>query len=125
MYHIDFEPHEQVQKAMAAPVTEIATFYFDDEPPDGYVGRCQDFLGAARSSEEEGGARPVACAVGVTHEKIEFEDVRGNAVVLMVGWESLEGHRALRDRRVYEEYMPELGIGGGVQHVHHVALRKV
>lgn len=122
MHHTDFEPHEQVQKAMTAPVTEIATFYFDDEPPDGYVVQFQNFLKAA---SRETKARPIASAVGVTHEEVEQDDVKGNAVVLMVGWESIEAHEAFRDSQTYHEYMPKLMQGVEKVHVHHVALRSV
>lgn len=107
---------------MAAPVTEIATFYFNDEPPEGYLDQFQDFLQAA---SKESGTRPIASAVGQTHEEVEYEDVKGNAVVLLVGWESIEAHQAFRDCRTYHEYMPKLRDGMEKLHVHHVALRKV
>ncbi|USW53623.1 hypothetical protein Slin15195_G069420 [Septoria linicola] len=122
MYHVDLEPHDEVQRAMDAPVMEIALFNFDHEPPGGCLEIFQAFRKAAG---KESGATPIASAVGITHEEVEFGDIKGNAVVLVVGWESIEAHQAFRDSGTYKKYMPQLMKEVEKVQIHHVALRKV
>ncbi|UJO22091.1 uncharacterized protein CLAFUR5_09225 [Fulvia fulva] len=122
MHHIDFEPYEQLAKAMTASMTEIATFYFDDEPPDGYLDRFHQFCEAAA---KEDGARPLAAAAGITHEEVEYEDIKGNAAVFVAGWESIEAHMAFQGGKVFKEHMPGLMDGVEKVQMHHVSFRKV
>lgn len=100
MLHVDFEPSNTFTKATAsAPVTEVATFYFDPSSsatPEANVLKFRDIVNAA-GKEIDGfwGA-----AAGVSHESdvksLSTEGVSGTAVVLVLGWESVEKHMAFR-----------------------------
>lgn len=101
MLHVDFEPSDTFTKATAsAPVTEVATFYFDPSSatttPEANVLKFRDVVNAA-GKEIDGfwGA-----AAGVSHEtdvkSLSTEGVSGTAVVLVLGWESVEKHMAFR-----------------------------
>lgn len=101
MLHVDFEPSNTFTKATAsAPVTEVATFYFDPSAttttPEANVLKFRDVVNAA-GKEIDGfwGA-----AAGVSYESdvksLSTEGVSGTAVVLVLGWESVEKHMAFR-----------------------------
>lgn len=102
MLHVDFEPSNTFTKATtSAPVTEVATFYFDPSSsattsPEANVLKFRDVVNAA-GKEIDGfwGA-----AAGVSHEtdvkSLSTEGVSGTAVVLVLGWESVEKHMAFR-----------------------------
>lgn len=100
MLHVDFEPSNTFTKATtSAPVTEVATFYFDPSSsatPEANVLKFRDIVNAA-GKEIDGfwGA-----AAGVSHEtdvkSLSTEGVSGTAVVLVLGWESVEKHMAFR-----------------------------
>lgn len=100
MLHVDFEPSNTFTKAtISAPVTEVATFYFDPSSsatPEANVLKFRDVVNAA-GKEIDGfwGA-----AAGVSHESdvksLSTEGVSGTAVVLVLGWESVEKHMAFR-----------------------------
>ncbi|EME42047.1 hypothetical protein DOTSEDRAFT_72969 [Dothistroma septosporum NZE10] len=122
MHHTDFEPYDQLAKAVSCPITEIATFYFDDEPPDGYLKRFRKFCEAAMKEE---GPRPLAAAAGITHEEVEHEDVKGNAVVFVAGWNSIEAHGRFRESEVFRKHMPGLMDGAEKSQTVHISFRKV
>lgn len=100
MLHVDFEPSDTFTKATtSAPVTEVATFYFDPSlttTPEANVLKFRDVVNAA-GKEIDGfwGA-----AAGVSYEtdvkSLSTEGVSGTAVVLVLGWESVEKHMAFR-----------------------------
>lgn len=100
MLHVDFEPSNTFTKATAsAPVTEVATFYFDPSStttPEANVLKFRDVVNAA-GKEIDGfwGA-----AAGVSYESdvksLSTEGVSGTAVVLVLGWESVKKHMAFR-----------------------------
>lgn len=101
MLHVDFEPSNTFTKATAsATVTEVATFYFDPSSssatPEANVLKFRDIVNAA-GKEIDGfwGA-----AAGVSYESdvksLSTEGVSGTAVVLVLGWESVEKHMAFR-----------------------------
>lgn len=101
MLHVDFEPSNTFTKAtISAPVTEVATFYFDPSStattPEANVLKFRDVVNAA-GKEIDGfwGA-----AAGVSYESdvksLSTEGVSGTALVLVLGWESVEKHMAFR-----------------------------
>ena len=86
--HVDFEPEEGVSEALSAPVTEVATFYYDKAPPE------TAFEGAKTLIEglKKDGVKVLGWAFGTTHEVIEKDGARGKGNVLVVGWETVEAH---------------------------------
>lgn len=81
--HVDFRPEGGVSRATSAPVTEVATFYFDSGPPDDAFESCQKFI---ENCEKETGQAVLGWAYGITHEEIEREGVKGKGAVLLIGW---------------------------------------
>ena len=42
-------------------------------------------------------------AVGITHETLEKEGVKGKAAVLLIGWQSREAHMAFRETQSFKD----------------------
>ncbi|KAK4553379.1 hypothetical protein LTR86_009436 [Recurvomyces mirabilis] len=99
MMHADFQPEGAINKAFAAPATEIATFYFDGEPPSNYL---EDVEKCAKIIEKEADGF-LGAAVGITYETLEKEGVKGKAAVLAVGWQSKEAHMAFRETQCFKD----------------------
>lgn len=74
-------------KSFSAPATEVATFYFDGQPPNDYLEVAEGFL---KDCEKEGVDGVLSWAVGLTHEEIEKEGVKGKGAMLAIGWESVD-----------------------------------
>jgi hypothetical protein len=87
--HQDQKPDGGLQKSMGAPVTEVATFYFDGAPPDDAYESCKKFIDIC---EKDGGAKVYGWSYGITQEEIEREGVKGYGAVLTIGWENVEAH---------------------------------
>jgi len=68
--------------------TEVATFHFDDAPPSDYI---EGVIRLGKMLEEKADGF-LGLAVGITHEDIEREGVRGKASVASIGWESVDKH---------------------------------
>ncbi|KAK5107424.1 hypothetical protein LTR62_001285 [Meristemomyces frigidus] len=100
MMHADFQPPGALAKTFAAPTTEFATFYFEGEPPADYVEKAMECVEVIR---KEAGAGFLDAAVGVTHEVVEHEGVKGKAAVLAVGWRSREAHMEFRETKAFKE----------------------
>jgi heme-degrading monooxygenase HmoA len=100
MRHVDFKPDGALATVFSAPVTEFATFYFDDEPPADYVETVANKMGDVLREGAEG---YLGHAVGVTHEVVEHEGVKGKAAVLAVGWQSKDAHMAYRETQSFKD----------------------
>ena len=72
--------------------------YFDGGPPEDYL----DTLASLRPLTEKLDGM-VASAAGITYEELEYEGVKGKAVVLVAGWESVEAHAAFKETAAYKE----------------------
>lgn len=100
MLHVDFEPSDTFTKATtSAPVTEVATFYFDPSStttPEANVLKFRDVVNAA--GKEIDGFWGAAAGVSLESDvkSLSTEGVSGTAVVLVLGWESVEKHMAFR-----------------------------
>lgn len=82
MFHADLAPQGDVLKAFNAPVTEFATFYFGDASTEGYVDGVNKFR-EALAKENVSGVH--TSAIGLVHEEVEREGVKGKGAVLVVG----------------------------------------
>lgn len=105
MLHVDFEPSDTFTKAtISAPVTEVATFYFDPSSattattPEANVLKFRDIVNAAGKEIDGfwGAAAGVSYESDVKSLSTGTEGVSGTAVVLVLGWESVEKHMAFR-----------------------------
>ncbi|KAL1747082.1 hypothetical protein HDZ31DRAFT_80776 [Schizophyllum fasciatum] len=116
VFHVDFTPHEEFIKAIKAPVTEVSTYYFEDGPPADYL----DKLFSLRPVVEKVDGI-IASAAGITYEELEYEGVKGKAVVLVAGWQSAETHAAFKETAAYKENAALLQRSAKKQEVYHVA----
>lgn len=113
----DFKPDGAVARCFSAPATEIATFYFDGEPPSDYfdnVKKCADEV----LKEIDGF---LGWAVGTTHEVVEKEGVKGKAAVLLIGWQSVEQHMAFRNTQSFKDNIHLLRSTSKKIEMHHVS----
>jgi len=96
--HVDFKPEGSLNKTFSAPVTEIATFYFEGGPPEDYLQGVEK-LGKILDSEKPEGY--LNYSAGITYEEIEREGVKGKAAVATIGWQSVEHHMVSLARMRY------------------------
>jgi hypothetical protein len=75
--------------ALSAPVTELATFYFEGAPPKDHLEGVHKFRQLAEEKKWEG---YLGSAAGITYEEVEREGVKGKAAVLAIGWTSVDAH---------------------------------
>lgn len=102
IYHVDFAASDGFAQAMAAPVTEMATFYFDGEVPSDYLEGAEKFC--------QGTGLPPS-AMGVSYEELGYEGGKGKALVLLVGWPTVEKHQAFRETQAFKDHIPLLRNG--------------
>ena len=118
MRHVDFEPYCESVKAFTEPVTQVATFFYDGSPPEGILDGVHKFFEVLKEKKVPGA---LSCAAGITYEEVEFEDGKGRAVVLVIGWRSIEDHLAFKETKLYEESIPLLRTDEAAKvDVHHV-----
>lgn len=113
--HVDFEG--DLRAALDAPVTELATFYFQNDTPQNYTKGVHDFIQlCVKESPEQ---KVYGYATGTSHEEVEREGVKGKAGVLAVGWQSVEQHMEFRKTEVFQKNAPGMRQGAGSIEVHH------
>ena len=98
--HQDLKPDGGLHAAMSAPVTEVATFYFEGGPPDDAFESCKKFIDVC---EKEGNAKITGWAYGITQEEIEKEGVKGYGAILTIGWDKVESHMEFRTTQVFKD----------------------
>ena len=122
LIHVDFNSEDGVKRALSAPVTEIATFYFDGGPRSDAVETVEKFV---KAWEAEIGEGKVRYAYGITHEEIEKDGVKGKGAILLVGWESREEHMKFRETDVFKTKAAEmLRQNCGAVEMHHTQFMK-
>lgn len=119
LFHADLQPAGAVSKALSAPVTEIATFYFGGEAPSDYLEGVLKFGQATEAANPEG---YLGSAVGLIHEEVEKDGHKGKGAVLVVGWSSVDAHMKFRETQTFKDQAPALRNGVKTADVVHVAL---
>lgn len=119
--HVDFGPDgEALSKALSAPVTEIATLYYEGQPGANWSGDMVK-VGEVIEKAAEGF---LGAAYGVTHEEVEYQGVKGKAAMLAVGWTSVEAHQKFHETETFRENIGLVrGEAKGVE-MHHVVLMR-
>ena len=105
-----------VASSLSAPVTEIATFYFDGAPPDDAfesAKKCIEIIG------KDAGENVLGWSYGITHEDIEKDGVKGKGAVLTVGWESKEAHMRARETQAFKDNIHMLRQTSKAVEMHH------
>ena len=113
--HADLQPSDGFEKAVSAPVTEVATFYFDGAPPENAY---ESAIKAIDALAKDGGQKIYGHAYGVTEEVIEREGVKGKGAVLVIGWENREAHMAARETQAFKDNIQ--GLRNGAQKMNFV-----
>lgn len=112
--HVDFEGDPA--GALKAPVTEIATFYFNDIAQD-YTKGVHDFISLCL--KDQSGMNFHGYATGPTHEVMEKDGVKGKAGVLIIGWDSVEQHMEFRKLEVFQKNSQMMRQSAPAIEVHH------
>jgi hypothetical protein len=86
---------------MNAPITEVATFYFEGAPPDDAFESCKKFIENCEATNPP--QKVYGWAYGTTHEEIEREGVKGKGAMLLIGWDSREDHMAFRELQAFKD----------------------
>lgn len=121
--HADFEPSPSaLAQALAAPVTEIATFYFDGSEPSDYLSGVTKFRDVLEKEQSHG---YIGSAMGITHEQdLEKDGKKGKAAVVAIGWKSVEDHLKFREHELFKENIGSLrngAVGAEIVHVQFMA----
>jgi len=116
--HVDFKPAGGLSKCLSAPATEIATFYFEGEPPSDYFDGVHKF---DQITQEAGVPGFLGLAIGKTHEEVERECVKGHAMVLAIGWQSVDLHMEYRASQGFKDNIHLLRSTAKKIEMHHVA----
>lgn len=109
--HVDYPDPDAVTAALKAPVTEVATMYFKDGPPETYIPDVHQFVKAVGKTGQ--------AAIGPTHEVIERDGFKGKGTVLIIGCETVEEHLSFRQTQMFQENRAKLTNGPGCFEVHH------
>jgi quinol monooxygenase YgiN len=122
IFHVDFQPSAALNKALSAPVTEIATFYCEAEPGSDWMdnaAKAGDWL-----QREASGAGYLGVAYGISHEEVEYKGIKGKAAVIAVGWTSKEAHMAFRESETFRENIGLLRGEAKAIEMHHVVMMR-
>jgi len=116
--HVDFKPENEIHdKALTAPVTELATFIFPGAVPDSYEAGVLKFHEANLEAKVAGYQ---GAAYGFTHEEVTLEDgKKGKAVVLAIGWDAVDSHLKFRETQTFKDHIHLLTDGiSGAEMIH-------
>lgn len=115
--HQDLQPSGGLKASISAPVTEVATFYFDGAPPEDAYESCKKFI---EICEKDGNAKIYGWSYGITQEEIEREGTKGIGAVLTIGWENVEAHMEFRKTECFKENIHLLRQTAKSIEMHHV-----
>ena len=116
--HADFKPEGSLNKTFSAPVTEIAVFGFEGNPPEGYIDEVTKF---GKILDEEKFEGYLGSSIGVTYEDLERDGVKGKAAVLAIGWQSVDVHMAFRESQTFKDNIHLLRSSAKSIDMNHVA----
>lgn len=117
--HFTFDPPTSFSRALAAPVTELATFTLPPSSTDAFNASLGPF--AETVSKTADGCAGVAkgwSVEDVEHEKLD--DGKGKACLLAVGWQSVEAHMAYRETEGFKGAIGPLREGPVAVEMRHV-----
>jgi len=116
LLHVDLKPEGGLTSALSAPVTEVATFYFDGAPPENAAEGVDKALNALVAE----GHKLAGWAFGVTYEEFEKDGVKGKCGILTIGWESVDAHMEARKGQAFKDNIDSLRNGAKGIEMHHV-----
>ncbi|KAK1082524.1 hypothetical protein LTR33_003861 [Friedmanniomyces endolithicus] len=99
-YHVDFRPFTAFIRATEAPVTEVATFFFEGAAPTAVLDRVTRFREVLNKQHVSG---VLGAAAGLSLEELESEGVKGTAAMLLIGWESVDAHMAFQKTQLFKD----------------------
>lgn len=113
--HVDLKPDGGLPAALSAPVTEVATFYFDGGPPENAHEGVEKAMNALKAE----GHNLQGWAYGTTYEEIERDGHKGKGAVLTIGWDSVEAHMEARKGQAFKDNIDSLRNGAKAIEMHH------
>ena len=105
---MDFKgPDGGVSEALSAPVTEVATFYYDEAPPETSFEGAKTLIEALQND----GVKFQGWAFGTTHEVIERDGFRGKKPlkIILIQWTAATLLCGLLGTETFAEVLPNLG----------------
>ncbi|KAH9829767.1 hypothetical protein Tdes44962_MAKER02245 [Teratosphaeria destructans] len=117
IFHVDFDAPAALAKVFSAPVTEVATFYFEGAPPADYVQQAKKLATVLEENKVDG---YLGATLGTSYEEIEREGVKGKVGVLVVGWQSVEAHLAFRETHMFKDNIHLVRSDAKKIEMHHV-----
>lgn len=118
MVHVDFLPEGASDKVFGAPMTEVAMAYYDGAVPAEYV---DVVLAFGKRIAREGVEGCLGMVVGITHEDVQMEEVKGKAALVCLGWQSIEAHTKFWGTPVFQESIEGLRGQSRKVEMHHTA----
>jgi hypothetical protein len=115
-----FEQAAELSDALAAPVTEMVTFYFGREAPSDYDDTIARFREIIRSVDGV-----ISSANGWVKETCEYQGVQGKGAVLAIGWSSVDAHMHFRKTQLFRDNIHLARNKAEKVEMHHVAFQKV
>jgi len=119
--HVDFKPDGGLEKALSAPVTEIATLYFEEQLGAEYDKDMEKF----HEIVSKDAAGFLGAASGWSHEEIEHEklgDKKGKTYSLVVGWQDVKAHMDFRETQTFKDNIKLFRNNAKGVEMHHVAM---
>lgn len=116
--HIEFTNAGALTSALSAPVTELATFYMASYTSS-FDKKFQEFSTKVQGTDGSLGLTYGWSLEDVVHDNFE-EGKTGKAVMLAIGWQSIDAHMAFRETEKFKEvtkFMMDEPKGAEVHHV--------
>lgn len=120
--HYEFPSTGKLTSAFSAPVTELATFYLPSKTSS-FQSNLENFAEVISSSNVSGF---LGVASGWSIEDVEHEGFgtgkKGKAVLLAIGWESIDAHMAFRETDTFRNVIGFAREEPKGAELHHVAM---
>jgi hypothetical protein len=119
--HVDFQPGNDIHdKALTAPVTELATFLYDSAVPESFDSAVQN-IAKAMESDKTPGFQGAAYGYASEEEITTLDGKKGKgAAVLAVGWDNVDAHKKFQETSTFKEHIDGLTSGMSSLEVIHV-----
>ncbi|KAL1301659.1 hypothetical protein AAFC00_005879 [Neodothiora populina] len=123
MTHFDFPSSAAQAIPLSAPVTEMATFYVNFEDKASYQSIIEKFSSSISEFKPVGF---LGVASGWSLEDVEHEGLgagkQGKAILLILGWQSVDAHKAYNETDHFKDAIKQLGTAKGFT-LHHTSFK--
>ena len=124
LQHTHIDPSSALA-ARRAPATEMVTCYFPASVGEAEQKKYMEGVAKLKGLLEEQAEGCRGVAAGWVEEELENEQVEGKkskAMLMMLGWDSVEAHMKFRDTKLFADNIHYLLDGPAAMEFHHVTL---